>query len=85
MSERAEALADLALVALGAVAAIYILRTPPLRRLAWRGLKYGLFTAAPALLWQETTRAWAESAHHASARSEWDSGIPNSESRIMSG
>jgi hypothetical protein len=62
MTERSAALADLALVALGAVAVIYVLRTPPLRRIVWRGLKYGLFTAAPALLWQETTRAWAESA-----------------------
>lgn len=79
MSERSEALADLALVALGAVAAIYVLRTPPLRRLVWRGLKYGLFTAGPTLLWQETTRAWAESAH-----APQDSRIPNSESRIMS-
>lgn len=78
MTERSEALADLALVALGVVAAIYVLKTPPLRRLVWRGLKYGLFTAAPSLLWQETTRAWAESARR-------DSRILNSESRIMSG
>ena len=79
MSDRAAAAADLALVALGAVAAIYVLRTPPLRRIVWRGLKYGLFTAAPSLLWGEITRAWAESAPQAR-----DSRIPGSESRIMS-
>lgn len=61
--DHAQALVDLAVVAIGAVAAVYVLKTPPLRRGVWRALRYGLFTAAPALLWQETTRAWAESGH----------------------
>jgi hypothetical protein len=61
--DQREALLDLALVGLGAVVALYIMRTPSLRRTTWRLLKYGLFTAAPAVVWQETTRAWAETAH----------------------
>jgi hypothetical protein len=56
------ALADLALIGVAAVATYYVARTPSLRRAAWQLLKYGLFTAAPTFLWQETTRAWAESA-----------------------
>jgi len=61
--DHAQALVDLAVVAFGAVAAVYILRTPSLRRATWRALKHGLFTAAPALLWRETTRAWTDSRH----------------------
>ena len=60
--DQREALVDLALVGLGAVAVYYVLKTPSLRRTAWQLVKYGLFTAAPTYLWQETTRAWAESA-----------------------
>jgi hypothetical protein len=64
--EHARALVDLAVIGVGAVAAIWILKTPPLRRATWRLLKYALFTAAPSYLWRETTRAWAESAHQPS-------------------
>jgi hypothetical protein len=60
--EHARAVADLAVIGVGAVAAIWILKTPALRRATWRLLKYALFTAAPSYLWRETTRAWAESA-----------------------
>ena len=60
--DQREALVDLALVGLGAVAVYYVLKTPSLRRAAWHLLKYGIVTAAPTVLWQETTRAWAESA-----------------------
>ena len=62
--DHVQALVDLTVVAIGAVAAVYILKTPSLRRGAWRALRYGLFTAAPSLLWQQTTRAWAESGSH---------------------
>jgi hypothetical protein len=62
--DHAQALVDLAVVAIGAVAAVYVLKTPSLRRGVWHALRYGLFSAAPALLWQETTRAWGESAHN---------------------
>lgn len=58
--DRAQALVDLAVVSLGVVAAIYVMKTPPLRRIVGRALKYGLFTAAPSLLWQEVAHAWAE-------------------------
>ncbi|MGH2500851.1 MAG: hypothetical protein ACRDF0_12300 [Candidatus Limnocylindria bacterium] len=61
--DHAQALIDLAVVVLGVVAAVYVLKTPSLRRDVWRVLRYGLFTAAPALLWQETTRAWGETQH----------------------
>ena len=50
------ALLDLAMVSIAAVAAVYVLKTPSLRRV----LTYALFTAAPQYLWRETTRAWAE-------------------------
>ncbi len=62
--DQREALVDLVLVCLGAVAAYYVVKTPSLRRGAWRMLKFGLFTAAPTYVWQETTRAWAETAHN---------------------
>jgi hypothetical protein len=56
-----EAIVDLALLGVAAVAVYVVMRKPALRRAAWRLLKYGLFTAAPTYLWQETARAWAES------------------------
>lgn len=59
-SDHTRALADLAVAAIGAAAAIYIMRTPPLRRLAWRLTKYGVGTILPGYLIQETKRAWAE-------------------------
>ena len=55
------AIVDLALLSVAAVAVYVVVTTPSLRRATWRLLKYGLFTAAPTYLWQETTRAWAES------------------------
>ena len=63
--DHARALADVAVVGLGAVAAYYVVRTPPLRRAAWRLLKYGVLTAAPGYVWREITHAWAESAPRA--------------------
>jgi hypothetical protein len=77
--DQARALRDLALVALGAVAAFYVIRTPSLRRPAWMLVKYG-FTAAPAYLWQETTRAWRDAGESRIGESR----IKNPESRIMS-
>jgi hypothetical protein len=41
----------------------YVAKTPALRRLAWKLIKYGVVTAGPVYLRQEVTRAWAESAH----------------------
>jgi hypothetical protein len=51
-------------IGVGAVAVYLVGRNPQLRRAVWRLLKYGVFTAAPRVLWQETTRAWSESAHN---------------------
>jgi hypothetical protein len=53
------AVADLAVVGAAAIAAYFVARNPPLRRAVWRALKYGALTAAPRVLWQETTRAWS--------------------------
>ena len=66
------AIADLAVIGVAAIAAYLVARNPPLRRAVWRALSYGVLSAAPQLLWQETTRAWNES------------GTTNRESRIMS-
>jgi hypothetical protein len=55
-----DVLVDLVLLGVAAVAVSVVVRNPSLRRATWRLLKYGLFTAAPTYLWQETTRAWAE-------------------------
>ena len=57
----ARALANLAIVGVGAVTAYHVIRTPPLRRVAWRMLKYGILMGLPQYLWQETRRAWDES------------------------
>jgi hypothetical protein len=56
------AIIDLAVLGVAAAALYFVVKRPPLRRTAWRLLKYALFTAAPTYLWQEVTRAWAESA-----------------------
>jgi hypothetical protein len=61
------AITDLAVLGVAAVAVYYVAKTPPLRRLAWQFIKYGVLTAGPALLRQEVSRAWAESARPVSA------------------
>ena len=53
------ALVDLAVVGVASVAAYFVLRNPQLRRTAFQVLKYVTLTAAPRLVWEETTRAWA--------------------------
>lgn len=63
-----DAIADLALLGVAAAAVYVVARTPPLRRATWQLLKYGLFTAAPTYLWQETVRAWAASDPRAGMR-----------------
>jgi hypothetical protein len=66
------AILDLALLGAAAVGLYFIVKTPAVRRPAWRLLKYGLFTAAPTYLWQETTRAWAESGTPNVERETWN-------------
>ena len=62
------AVADLVVVGVAAVAAYLVAKNPPLRRAVWRALNYGALTAAPRLLWQETTRAWSLSEANRQAR-----------------
>lgn len=61
-SDARGAIADLAVLGAVSVALYFVATRPPLRRVVWRALKYGVGTAAPSLLRQEITRAWAESA-----------------------
>jgi hypothetical protein len=56
-----EALANVAIASLGAMAAYYIATRPHLRRMAWRALKYAVLTGVPQYLWDETRRAWEAS------------------------
>jgi hypothetical protein len=56
------AIADLAAIGFAAIAAYVVATNPGLRRVLWRAVKFGMLTAAPQLLWQETQRAWQESA-----------------------
>lgn len=63
-SDRISTVADLAVEAIVVVAAIYVMRTPPLRRLAWHLTKYAIGTILPGYLLYETKRAWAETARN---------------------
>lgn len=83
--DHAQAIVDLIVVGLGAVAVVYVMRTPPLRRAVWRAVKYLALTAGPRIVWQETTKAWELSGAARGAKAEdGDSGIGRRESRIMS-
>jgi len=57
----AEKLANVLIAAAVVGAAIYVIRTPSLRRLAWRLAVTAATGALPAWLRQETERAWTES------------------------
>ena len=63
-TDQTQAAADLAVAALGAAAAVYIMRRPPLRRLGWLLMKYAIGTVLPGFLIQETRRAWAETSRN---------------------
>ena len=43
--------------------AIYVVRTPPLRRLAWRFAVTALTATLPAWIGREVQHAWTESGH----------------------
>lgn len=63
MTERqAEKVANLLIGAAVAGAAVYVLRTPSLRRLAWGLARNALAGGGPAWLLAETRRAWDGSA-----------------------
>jgi hypothetical protein len=58
---QAQTAADLVLAGVGVAAAIVVITTPPLRRLAGRALRVWLGATVPAYLVAETRRAWVES------------------------
>jgi hypothetical protein len=60
----AQAIADLALVVVGVAAAVVVITTPPLRRLAGRMARVWLGASVPVYLLAETRRAWVESGRH---------------------
>jgi hypothetical protein len=71
-----DATIDLAVLGVAALV-VYVLATKPaVRRTTWRLVKYVVFTAAPTYLWQEVTRAWAESGIRNSEEETWNSGKP---------
>lgn len=54
------ALVDLAILGVASVAVYYVVKTPSLRRAAWRLLKFGLLTVGPEAMRREFARAWAD-------------------------
>jgi hypothetical protein len=64
-TERAEQVANVLLATAAVGVAVYVMRTPPLRRLAWR-LAVTAFTGTlPAWIGREVQHAWTESGHSA--------------------
>ena len=63
--DAARTAANLVLASAGVAAAYVVLTTPPLRRLAWIGLRVWLGASVPAYLLTEVRRAWMESARAA--------------------
>jgi len=60
-NERAEQAANLVLTAAAVGAAVIVLRTPALRRLAWRLTVTALTGSLPAWVANEVRHAWSES------------------------
>jgi hypothetical protein len=59
--DSARTLANVILGAGALCVAYYVLKTPSLRRLAWRLAAIGITSTAPAWLSREVRHAWAES------------------------
>jgi len=57
----ARTVANVALVSAGVAAAVVVITTPSLRRLASRGLQIWLGASVPAYLLSEIGRAWVQS------------------------
>ena len=63
MTQRqAEKVANLVIAAAALGAAVYVLRTPALRRVLWGAARNGLIAGVPAWLLAETRSGWAGSA-----------------------
>ena len=60
-SANARTVANVALVSAGVAAAVVVITTPSLRRLAMRGLQIWLGASIPAYLLSEIGRAWVQS------------------------
>jgi hypothetical protein len=61
MTQRqAEKIADVLMGVAAVGAAIYVLKTPALRRMLWGVARNALTAAGPAWLMAETRRGWAE-------------------------
>jgi len=60
-SANARTVANVALVSAGVAAAVVVITTPSLRRLAMRGLQIWLGASVPAYLLSEIGRAWVQS------------------------
>jgi hypothetical protein len=64
MTERqAEKIANLVIGAAAIGAAVYVLKTPALRRIVWRAARHALIAGVPAWLAAEARNGWAEGAH----------------------
>jgi hypothetical protein len=64
-STTARTVANVVLASAGVAAAVAILATPPLRRLAFRAARVWLGAAVPAYLLAQTRQAWVESGRSA--------------------
>lgn len=62
--DSARKVANVILTAAAVGVGIYVIRTPPLRRLAWRLAVTALTGSLPVWFRSELERAWAESAAH---------------------
>jgi hypothetical protein len=60
--ESARTVANVVLASAGVAAVYVVLTTPPLRRLAFRGVRLWLGASIPAYLFGQLQRAWVESA-----------------------
>ena len=63
--ENARTVADVVLASAGVAAAYVVLTTPPLRRLAFAGVRLWLGASIPAYLLGQVRRSWMESARTA--------------------
>jgi hypothetical protein len=64
-NDRADQVANVLLAVAAVGVAVYVVKTPPLRRLAWRLAVTALTGALPAWIGREVQNAWAESGHRA--------------------
>jgi hypothetical protein len=81
--ETARTTANVILGAAAVAAAIFVARTPPLRRLAWRLAVTALTASIPAWLGKEITDAWAASGRQAEMPAERPAGMTAARTRAL--